>query len=119
MGALGLGTKPRMRRSITVGEQSGADMDAVVSARSGEVLGRSTILKSDHFPGCQNVNLPEKIEGAPNFREVGLQWLGEGFRDMNRFQWLVAVLGMYLDRTNAICPLPLLETQFSIRCKTV
>jgi hypothetical protein len=72
MGALGMkGTKPRMRRSINAGEQTGADMDAVVSARSGEVLGRSTILKSDHFPGCQNTNLPEKIEGAPNFREVG------------------------------------------------
>ena len=29
-----------------------------------------TILKSDHFPGCQNMKLTPLIEGAPNFRQI-------------------------------------------------
>ncbi|CAI5993545.1 unnamed protein product [Closterium sp. NIES-65] len=29
-----------------------------------------TVLKSDHCPGCQNLSLPELLEGAPNFRQV-------------------------------------------------
>ena len=44
--------------------------EAVIAMRNGEVLGRQTVLKSDHYPGCQNLNLLERIEGAPNFREV-------------------------------------------------
>lgn len=32
------------------------------------VLGAHTILKEDHFPGCQSPKLPEVVQGAPNFR---------------------------------------------------
>ncbi len=32
------------------------------------VLGAHTILKEDHFPGCQSPKLPEVVPGAPNFR---------------------------------------------------
>ncbi|KAL8147543.1 hypothetical protein AgCh_005028 [Apium graveolens] len=35
-----------------------------------EVLGRQTVLKSDHCPGCQHPSLPERVDGAPNFREI-------------------------------------------------
>lgn len=42
----------------------------VVAHRRGQVLAAMTILKYDHFPGCQKTSLPERIEGAPNFREV-------------------------------------------------
>lgn len=42
----------------------------VVRSRHGAVLGRETMLKSDHCPGCQGENLQERIEGAPNFRGV-------------------------------------------------
>jgi hypothetical protein len=38
--------------------------------RNGQVLRRQTILKADHFPSCYNRELPEQIEGAPNFRQV-------------------------------------------------
>ncbi|KAL4440251.1 hypothetical protein ABPG75_003252 [Micractinium tetrahymenae] len=44
--------------------------EEVVGTRSGDVLLRHTILKSDHFPGCQNMKLTPLIEGAPNFRQV-------------------------------------------------
>lgn len=44
----------------------------VVEQRKGSVLARMTILKDDHFPGCQRAGLAERIDGAPNFRRVGL-----------------------------------------------
>ncbi|CAO2826691.1 unnamed protein product [Amaranthus hypochondriacus] len=46
------------------------EMSVVAASRNGAVLGSQTVLKSDHCPGCQNMTLPERIEGAPNFREV-------------------------------------------------
>lgn len=42
----------------------------VIIARNGSVLGKKTILKSDHFPGCQNKRLLPHVEGAPNYRQV-------------------------------------------------
>ena len=42
----------------------------MIALRAGEVLIRHTILKSDHFPGCQNTRLIPLIDGAPNFRQV-------------------------------------------------
>ncbi|KAL1914564.1 uncharacterized protein VTP21DRAFT_8189 [Calcarisporiella thermophila] len=42
----------------------------VVQERRGAVLAQGTILKHDAFPGCQKMSLPEKIEGAPNYRRV-------------------------------------------------
>ena len=44
----------------------------VISGRSGVILGQFTILKYDHFPGCQKLSLDERIHGAPNFRSVAL-----------------------------------------------
>lgn len=38
--------------------------------RGGSVLGKKTILKSDHFPGCQNKRLSPQIDGAPNYRQA-------------------------------------------------
>ncbi len=46
------------------------EVSFVISDRQGSVLAPLTILKYDHFPGCQKNSLPERIEGAPNFREV-------------------------------------------------
>jgi hypothetical protein len=42
----------------------------VVASRSGDVLIKNTLLKADHFPGCQNLKLTPLLEGAPNFRQV-------------------------------------------------
>ncbi|RKP01076.1 hypothetical protein CXG81DRAFT_12437 [Caulochytrium protostelioides] len=44
----------------------------VMNSRSGAVLGPQMILKYDLFPGAQKMTLREKIEGAPNFREIPL-----------------------------------------------
>ena len=44
--------------------------DVVVASRCGDVLTRATLLKSDHFPGCQNRRLRPLVEGAPNYRQV-------------------------------------------------
>jgi len=42
-----------------------------VGRRNGMVLTRGSILKSDHFPGCQRLkNAKVSIEGAPNYREI-------------------------------------------------
>ncbi|KAK6941170.1 hypothetical protein RJ641_030701 [Dillenia turbinata] len=44
--------------------------DQVMKFRGGSVLGKKTILKSDHFPGCQNKRLFPQIDGAPNYRQA-------------------------------------------------
>jgi hypothetical protein len=44
--------------------------EKVMKLRGGSVLGKKTILKSDHFPGCQNKRLTPQIDGAPNYRQV-------------------------------------------------
>lgn len=48
------------------------EVKSVVASREGSVLAPMTILKFDHFIGCQKQSLPERIEGAPNFRQVPL-----------------------------------------------
>ena len=42
----------------------------LLAARRGAVLGAHTILKEDHYPGCQAPGLPAVLGGAPNFRGV-------------------------------------------------
>lgn len=52
-------------------DEAGDDLDAaaaLVAARAGGVLGPATILKDDHYPGCQTPGLPLLAPGAPNFR---------------------------------------------------
>nr|XP_043636887.1 paladin [Erigeron canadensis] len=72
MGALGYANlkqlnKIKMNKS---GDDHPFEMGIVAVSRTGEVLGSQTVLKSDHCPGCQQPNLPERVEGAPNFREI-------------------------------------------------
>ena len=55
-------------------QEAAEDASAVLVAnRSGAVLGPHTILKEDHFPGCQSPHLPPSIPGVPNFRGVGVR----------------------------------------------
>ncbi|RZB43029.1 Paladin [Glycine soja] len=44
--------------------------EEVMKRRGGSVLGKKTILKSDHFPGCHNKRLHPHIDGAPNYRQA-------------------------------------------------
>jgi hypothetical protein len=53
-------------------EDAQAAAEQVISSRGGSVLGKKTILKSDHFPGCQNRRLSPQMDGAPNYRQVRL-----------------------------------------------
>ncbi|PON43261.1 Protein-tyrosine phosphatase-like [Parasponia andersonii] len=71
MGALGCASlKPSLMKIAESTDGRPTEMGIVAASRNGEVLGSQTVLKSDHCPGCQNQNLPERVEGAPNFREV-------------------------------------------------
>lgn len=47
-----------------------SEVASVIKDRRGNVLAAMTILKYDHFPGCQKMSLAERLEGAPNFRQV-------------------------------------------------
>ncbi|KAL6515755.1 hypothetical protein OROHE_018453 [Orobanche hederae] len=44
--------------------------EQVIKQRDGSVLGKKTILKSDHFPGCHNKHLVPHVDGAPNYRKA-------------------------------------------------
>ncbi|KAF0922499.1 hypothetical protein E2562_037404 [Oryza meyeriana var. granulata] len=71
MGALGYSSsKPALAKIVESADGRPHEMDIVAAMRNGEVLGRQTVLKSDHCPGCHNLNLSERVEGAPNFREI-------------------------------------------------
>lgn len=72
MGALGYSNNPVgvIKKSLKAADGRPSRMENVVATRNGEVLGRQTVLKSDHCPGCQSHYLPEILDGAPNFREV-------------------------------------------------
>ncbi|XP_052174922.1 uncharacterized protein LOC127789885 isoform X2 [Diospyros lotus] len=71
MGALGyINAKKSLVEIVESTDGRPCEMSVVAALRNGEVLGSQTILKSDHCPGCQNLSLPERVEGAPNFREI-------------------------------------------------
>ncbi|XP_068662565.1 uncharacterized protein [Aristolochia californica] len=71
MGALGYASlRPSLKKIAESADGRPYEMGVVAAMRNGEVLGSQTVLKSDHCPGCQNLVLPERVEGAPNFREV-------------------------------------------------
>ncbi|KAH6768947.1 metal ion-binding protein [Perilla frutescens var. frutescens] len=71
MGALGFANlRPPLLTNVESADGRPLDMSQVAASRNGEVLGSQTVLKSDHCPGCQHPCLPERLEGAPNFREI-------------------------------------------------
>ncbi|KAG8898129.1 hypothetical protein FRB99_007645 [Tulasnella sp. 403] len=60
------------RMDVSEGMAFPDEIAQTVANRSGTVLSASTILKSDFFSNLQKMSLPERIEGAANFREVPL-----------------------------------------------
>ncbi|SGZ32317.1 BQ5605_C040g11854 [Microbotryum silenes-dioicae] len=56
----------------TEGHALSDEVEAFVAKRSGRILSAFTLLKSDFFSGLQKMSLPERVEGAPNFRRVRL-----------------------------------------------
>ncbi|OJT02262.1 Paladin [Trametes pubescens] len=63
--------KPLERVDVADGPQPD-EVRHLVANRSGSILSASTILKSDFFSNLQKMSLPERIEGAPNFRRAPL-----------------------------------------------
>lgn len=64
--------KPLERIDIAEGVALPDEVKQIVANRSGRILSASTILKSDMFSNLQKLSLPERIEGAPNFRRLPL-----------------------------------------------
>ncbi|KAK1923782.1 inositol hexakisphosphate-domain-containing protein [Papiliotrema laurentii] len=46
------------------------EVSQAVASRSGTILSAQTILKSDFFSGLQKQSLPERVEGAANYRKL-------------------------------------------------
>lgn len=77
--------------------------EEVVAKRSGEVLLRHTILKSDHFPGCQNTRLTPLLDGAPNFRQVeGLPVYGVAIPTISGLRMVLDLLGAAKSRRKVL-----------------
>ncbi|KIY43759.1 hypothetical protein FISHEDRAFT_51969 [Fistulina hepatica ATCC 64428] len=64
--------KPLERSDGSQGEALPNEVQSIVQNRSGSILSASTILKCDFFSNLQKMALPERIEGAANFRRVPL-----------------------------------------------
>jgi len=64
--------KPLARIDVADGVALPDEVTQIVMNRNGNILAASTILKSDFFSGLQKMSLPERIEGAPNFRRLAL-----------------------------------------------
>ncbi|KAJ6507779.1 inositol hexakisphosphate-domain-containing protein [Mycena vitilis] len=64
--------KPLERADVNDGVAHPDEVNQVVVNRSGNILSASTILKNDMFLNLQKMTLPERIDGAPNFRRVPL-----------------------------------------------
>ncbi|KAJ3567855.1 hypothetical protein NP233_g6086 [Leucocoprinus birnbaumii] len=69
----GIGALQPLVGASAKGDMASPDeVTQVVMNRIGSILSASTILKSDFFSNLQKMTLPERIEGAPNFRRVPL-----------------------------------------------
>ncbi|ORY34932.1 inositol hexakisphosphate-domain-containing protein [Naematelia encephala] len=72
------GTKKR-NRVLGIQERLRREADGVVKRRTGGVLARGFLLKTDHYPDGRALDLDLTIQGAPNFRapdEEGLNVYG-------------------------------------------
>ncbi|KAF5341719.1 hypothetical protein D9611_001925 [Ephemerocybe angulata] len=65
--------KPLERVETQEGAADPDEVTQIVKNRNGTILSASTILKSDFFSNLQKMSLPERIDGAPNFRRVPMK----------------------------------------------
>jgi len=76
--------------------------EQVMKQRDGSVLGKKTILKSDHFPGCQNKRLSPQIDGAPNYRQAeSLRVHGVAIPTIDGIRNVLTYLGAQMDGKQA------------------
>ncbi|KAL6785014.1 hypothetical protein ACKKBG_A02080 [Auxenochlorella protothecoides x Auxenochlorella symbiontica] len=89
-----LSPAPSTPRSPHADQSDVLSAEEVVARRSGDVLLRHTILKGDHFPGCQNMKLRPLVDGAPNFRQVpGLPVYGVAIPTVQGLRRVLDLLG--------------------------
>ncbi|KAK4055018.1 hypothetical protein OIO90_003359 [Microbotryomycetes sp. JL221] len=67
-----------LEKPILAGNALTDEIADFVSKRSGRILSPYTLLKSDFFSGLQKMSLPERVDGAPNFRRVRLIFQNDG-----------------------------------------
>lgn len=65
-----------LKRPIASGTASTDEVADFVAKRNGRILSAYTLCKADYFSGLQKMSLPERVEGAPNFRRVPLTLAG-------------------------------------------
>ncbi|KAL7424934.1 hypothetical protein Q5752_000621 [Cryptotrichosporon argae] len=94
------GTPPlkegRKARVLGMGARLKAETDGVVKRRTGGVLARGFILKTDHYPSGRALDLDLNIQGAPNFRapdEEGLNVFGVAQPTVPGLKSILAILG--------------------------
>ena len=77
-----------------------------IATRPGSVLGPHTILKLDHFKGCQSSRLVNEIDGAPNFRGVsspGLHVFGGAIATVDGIKRVLHSVGAGPDDEQQTC----------------
>ncbi|CEQ43057.1 SPOSA6832_04952 [Sporobolomyces salmonicolor] len=72
---------PLERPLLGDGTASNDEAAEFVAKRGGRVLSAFTLLKSDFFSGLQKMSLPERVDGAPNFRRVPLSFAANANKD--------------------------------------
>lgn len=77
---------------------------AVVKTRSGSVLSRGSILKTDHYPSGRALDLDVNVHGAPNFRAPRLGDLNVFGVAQPRTQGLRAILSVLRCKPNTPNP---------------
>jgi hypothetical protein len=78
-------------------DSENAELDSasvLIANRRGSVLGAHTILKEDHFPGCQAPRVPATVPGAPNFWGLSFEKVyGSALPTMEGVRGVLAKLG--------------------------
>ncbi|KAA1467713.1 hypothetical protein DENSPDRAFT_832824 [Dentipellis sp. KUC8613] len=77
---------------------------SVVKTRTGSVLSRGFILKTDHYPSGRALDLDLNVHGAPNFRAPRQGSLNVFGVAQPRSQGLRAILSVLRARPNVPCP---------------
>lgn len=95
MGPKALDTTTALIRSVA----------GVVKTRTGSVLSRGMILKSDHYPSGRALQLDINLQGAPNFRSPRQEALNVFGVAQPRLQGLKAILSILGCRPDAKLPL--------------
>lgn len=77
---------------------------SIVKTRTGSVLSRGMILKSDHYPSGKALQLDINLQGAPNFRAPRYGGLNVFGAAQPRIQGLKAILSVLGCRPDAKAP---------------